>query len=115
MAGRACLASGVLATLRGGKLRARSLPTSARGCSLDGLEDGGAAQGPGFLEAFGAVYHHLVSGTKCTGPDALAGNERTSEIDLSHEFPPERREAQVDRSVPQPPPGGQPALSVHRL
>lgn len=48
------------------------------------------------LEAFGGFYKQLVQGTKCTGPDALAGNERFVEIDLSGEFPPERREAQVD-------------------
>ena len=28
-----------------------------------------------FLEAFGGFYKQLVQGTRCTGPEALAGNE----------------------------------------
>lgn len=48
----------------------------------------------GFFEAFGGLFS--AQGTKCTGPDALAINERLVEIDLSHEFPPEKRAAQVD-------------------
>jgi len=55
-----------------------------------------------FFEAFGGFYKQFVQGTKCTGPDALAGNERLVEIDLSAEFPPERRQAQVDPHLPQP-------------
>jgi len=61
-----------------------------------------------FLEAFGGFYKQLVQGTRCTGPDVLAINERFVEIDLSGEFPPERREAQVDFLVPQFP------QSVHK-
>jgi len=52
------------------------------------------------VEAFGGFYTQLVQGTKCTGPEALAGNERLVEIDLSAEFPPERRVAQVDPHRP---------------
>jgi len=57
----------------------------------------------GFFEAFGGFYKQLVQGTRCTGPDSLAVNERSVEIDLSAEFPPERREAQVDFLDPQVP------------
>jgi len=57
----------------------------------------------GFFEAFGGFYKQLVQGTRCTGPDVLAVNERFVEIDLSAEFPPERREAQVDFLGPQLP------------
>ena len=28
------------------------------------------------LEAFGGFYKQLVQGTRCTGPEALAANER---------------------------------------
>lgn len=49
-----------------------------------------------FLETIDDFYRQLVLGTKCTGPDVLAINERAVEIDLSAEFPPERREAQFD-------------------
>jgi hypothetical protein len=67
------------------------VPIAARG--LEGEEPGVV----GFLEAFGGFFStQLLQGTKCTGPDALAINERLVEIDLSHEFPPERRAAQVD-------------------
>eukprot|EP00929_Paragymnodinium_shiwhaense_P105713 TRINITY_DN70789_c0_g1_i1.p1 TRINITY_DN70789_c0_g1~~TRINITY_DN70789_c0_g1_i1.p1 ORF type:complete len:488 (+),score=79.03 TRINITY_DN70789_c0_g1_i1:73-1536(+) len=54
----------------------------------------------GLFNVFGGFYDQLVLGTKCTGPDALASNERLVEIDLSSEFPPERRQAQVDPHLP---------------
>jgi len=58
----------------------------------------------GFFEAFGGFYNQMIEGTKCTGPDTLAINERHVEIDLSSEFPPERRPAQVDlMQIPQGP------------
>lgn len=72
--------------------RSRSLP----GLGVGEVSD---ARPIGFLEAFGGFYKQLMQGTKCTGPDALAVDERF-EIDLSAEFPPERREAQVDLLAP---------------
>lgn len=74
-----------------GKLRSRSLPPSPTR-----VEDDGTANAGSFLGGFGGFYKQLVHGTQCTGPDALAVNESSHEIDLSAEFPPERRMAQVD-------------------
>eukprot|EP00441_Pelagodinium_beii_P040032 CAMPEP_0197626440 /NCGR_PEP_ID=MMETSP1338-20131121/5411_1 /TAXON_ID=43686 ORGANISM="Pelagodinium beii, Strain RCC1491" /NCGR_SAMPLE_ID=MMETSP1338 /ASSEMBLY_ACC=CAM_ASM_000754 /LENGTH=287 /DNA_ID=CAMNT_0043196981 /DNA_START=40 /DNA_END=902 /DNA_ORIENTATION=- len=48
------------------------------------------------LAAFGGFYQELLQGTRCTMPDSVVINDRSAEIDLSHEFPPERREAQID-------------------
>lgn len=80
------------------KPRSRSVPIAL------GAVSEAAVTGPvSFLEAFDGFYKQLVLGTKCTGPDALAVNERFVEIDLSAEFPPERREAQVDFLAPQVP------------
>lgn len=56
------------------------------------------------LAAFGGFYQELLQGTKCTIPDSVVINDRSAEIDLSHEFPPERREAQID-----------PQASMHRV
>lgn len=74
------------------KHRSQSVPIMARASKAQ-ADDKGLL---GFFEAFGGLYSQLVQGTKCTGPDALAVNERLVEIDLSAEFPPERRAAQVD-------------------
>merc|ERR1711870_156764 len=49
-----------------------------------------------FLDGVDGFYKLLVQGTHCTGPDVLAVNESSHEIDLSAEFPPEKRVAQVD-------------------
>uniref|UniRef100_A0A7S4Q7K9 Uncharacterized protein n=1 Tax=Alexandrium monilatum TaxID=311494 RepID=A0A7S4Q7K9_9DINO len=76
----------------GDRPRSHSLPKFRQG------EVGGALP-VGFFEAFDGFYKQLMQGTKCTGPDALAVDERF-EIDLSGEFPPERREAQVDMLAP---------------
>jgi len=76
------------------KHRSQSVPIMARPSISPGQADEKGLLG--FFEAFGGLYTQLVQGTKCTGPDALAVNERLVEIDLSAEFPPERRAAQVD-------------------
>lgn len=68
--------------------RARSLP-NARGVEVTGNM-------PGLFEAVDGFYKQLVQGTKCSIPDSAVFHDRSVEIDLSHEFPPERREAQVD-------------------
>jgi len=55
------------------------------------------AKTSGLWEAFGSIYKEIVAGgNSCTGPDSLPINDALHEIDLSHEFPPEKREAQVD-------------------
>lgn len=51
---------------------------------------------PSLLEAFGGFYKELIQGIKCTMPDSVVIHDRSAEMDLSHEFPPERREAQID-------------------
>lgn len=51
---------------------------------------------PSLLEAVGGFYKELLQGTRCTIPDSVVIHDRSVEIDLSHEFPPERREAQID-------------------
>merc|ERR1712187_985838 len=73
------------------KMRSRSLPSTP---IIN--EETDTASVAGFFEAFGGFYKQLVQGPQCTGPDALAINESSHEVDLSAEFPPERREAQVD-------------------
>mmetsp|Transcript_127330 Transcript_127330/g.396313 ORF Transcript_127330/g.396313 Transcript_127330/m.396313 type:complete len:355 (+) Transcript_127330:90-1154(+) len=86
---------GVAAPARAvGRPRSRSLPSAS--LAAGEVSD---ARPIGFLEAFGGFYKQLVQGTKCTGPDMLTLDERF-EIDLSGEFPPERREAQVDMLAP---------------
>jgi len=75
--------------------RSRSVPIAP----LDGCEVNNVGS-ISFFEAFGGFYKQLVQGAKCTGPDALAVDERHVEIDLSAEFPPERREAQFDFLAP---------------
>merc|ERR1711879_608982 len=89
---RATLTSGGVTAPRtlSGKPRSRSLPTAPS------TEETDSATVAGFLEAFGGFYKQLVEGPQCTGPDALAVNESSHEVDLSGEFPPERREAQID-------------------
>jgi len=86
----------------------RTRPARSRSVPLGQEVDEGSVMGetpPGsFLEAFGGFYKQLVQGTRCTGPEALAANERYVEIDLSGEFPPERREAQIDMQAPPPRP-----------
>lgn len=89
----------------GVKPRSRSLPTA----QTTGEEDD-SASAVGFFEAFGGFYKQLVRGPQCTGPDVLAVNECSHEIDLSGEFPPEKREAQVDLLILQPQLPHQPAL-----
>lgn len=84
------------------KSRSRSVPTGLR------AEDAVVRRQEepsinGFFEAFGGFYKQLVHGSKCTGAggaDVLAAGERAWEIDLSHEFPPERRPAQVAAGPP---------------
>jgi len=84
----------------GVRLRSRSVPIGLSTSEAERLlmED---SQPISFFEAFGGFYKQLVQGTRCTGPDALAVNERFVEIDLSAEFPPERREAQIDLLAPE--------------
>lgn len=80
--------------------RSRSVPIGLTASEAERflMED---SQPISFFEAFGGFYKQLVQGTRCTGPDALAVNERFVEIDLSAEFPPERREAQIDLLAPE--------------
>jgi len=84
----------------GVKPRSRSVPIGLSASEAERLlmED---SEPISFFEAFGGFYKQLVQGTRCTGPDALAVNERFVEIDLSAEFPPERREAQIDFLAPE--------------
>lgn len=72
------------------KSRSQSVPIPVR---MPEVQEAGLF---GFFEAFGGFFSSQLQGTKCTGPDVLAINERLVEIDLSGEFPPERRAAQVD-------------------
>jgi len=94
------------------RLRLAAAPTPARCYSRQrsrGLPPphpaagaGQAVADPSFVgvcRAVGDFYSELLKGSRCTGPDALAVDERFVEIDLSGEFPPERREAQVDPTV----------------
>lgn len=67
----------------------------------------------GLFGFVGGFYDQLLQGVKCTGPESLAYNERFVEIDLSNEFPPERREAQIDPQAP--PPGHVPRLDYHSM
>jgi len=89
----------------GVRFRSRSVPLGLTAGEAERLlmED---SQPISFFEAFGGFYKQLVQGTRCTGPDALAVNERFVEIDLSAEFPPERREAQIDLLAPEAGPLG---------
>jgi hypothetical protein len=92
-----CTPTPARSTLRGPKrLTAYAAARTTHGEDCRRLGTFGNRSNPsgvgGFLETVGRI----LDGTKCTGPDALAGNERFFEVDLSAEFPPERREAQID-------------------
>eukprot|EP00928_Gymnodinium_smaydae_P031659 TRINITY_DN23171_c0_g1_i1.p1 TRINITY_DN23171_c0_g1~~TRINITY_DN23171_c0_g1_i1.p1 ORF type:complete len:634 (+),score=140.96 TRINITY_DN23171_c0_g1_i1:204-2105(+) len=84
------------AAMRG---RSRSEPNTRNAATARATD--AELSGGGLAAAFGGLYDRLVFGIRCTGPDALARNERLVEIDLSHEFPPERRVAQVDPQAQQ--------------
>ncbi|OLP80269.1 hypothetical protein AK812_SmicGene39334 [Symbiodinium microadriaticum] len=47
------------------------------------------------LGAVAGIYAELLKGAECGVPESVT-YDRSAEIDLSHEFPPEQREAQVD-------------------
>lgn len=47
------------------------------------------------LGAVAGIYAELLKGAECGVPESMT-YDRSAEIDLSHEFPPEQREAQVD-------------------
>lgn len=74
------------------RLRARSSSRLIRS-KMSSEKDEGVL---GIFGAVGGLYQQLFDGIKCTSPDMLAASERLVEIDLSNEFPPERRASQVD-------------------
>lgn len=76
---------------KGQRVRARSSSRVIRSATLN-TED----PSTGIFGAVGGFYHQFFNGIKCTSPEMVAATERLVEIDLSNEFPPERRESQVD-------------------
>lgn len=77
-------------------LDVRQLASKKNWCRQMTAKSGNGASG----EACNSFYKNLLQVDGCMGPDTLAVDESLVEIDLSAEFPPERREAQEDLAAP---------------
>ncbi|CAJ1432587.1 unnamed protein product [Effrenium voratum] len=73
-----------------------SLMTRAAACTQPFAPKDTLPSEHGLFETMEGLYTELWQVAECGNPDSMVMYDRSEEIDLSHEFPPEPREAQVD-------------------